>query len=64
MAKYNRISITLTAANQAKLLGLVKAHVAGRLKGEPRLRWSPFWVIGQPVYFSGPDRLLAQVLAA
>ena len=64
MAKHNRISIILTEDKQAKLLDLVKAHVASRAKGEPRLRWSPFWVIGEPVYFSGPDHLLAQVQAA
>ena len=64
MAKYNRISITLTEAKQAKLLALIKAIAASRLKGQGRLRYSPFWVIGQPVYFSGPDHLLAQVQSA
>jgi hypothetical protein len=63
MAKYKQIKITLTAGNQAKLVQVIQNHLATRSKGEPRLRWSPFWVTGEPVYFSGPEHLLAAVQA-
>ena len=64
MSKNSRIAVMLTEANNVTLAKVMQDHHATRQKGDPRLRCSPFWTVGEMVYFSGPADLLALVQAA
>ena len=63
-AKNSRICVMLTEANNVTLAKVMRDHHDSRRKGDPRLRCSPFWTVGEMVYFSGPENLLVAVKAA